>query len=69
MKATTFKTIVITVSPQGETHLETKGFAGAECRRASQFLETALGAASQEQLTAEFHQATSATEAQLRQIS
>ena len=61
------KTIVITVSPQGETRLETKGFAGTECRHASQFLETTLGTASQEQLTAEFHQTASTTEAQLRQ--
>ena len=61
------KRIVITVSPKGETNLETKGFTGAECRNASQFLETALGAASNEQLTSEFHQAASTTESQLRQ--
>ena len=61
------KTIVITVSPKGETRLETMGFSGAECRNASQFLETTLGTASQEQLTAEFHQVTSTTEGQLRQ--
>ena len=49
------KTIEIVVSPQGETRLETKGFAGAECQGASKFLEQALGATAGEQLTAEFH--------------
>lgn len=66
MTHTTSKCIVITVSPQGETRLETKGFAGAECRIASQFLEAALGTASKEQLTAEFHQAASTTEAHVQ---
>ena len=61
------KIIEVVVSPTGETKVETKGFAGAECRTASQFLESTLGTASQEQLTAEFHQAASTTEAQLRQ--
>jgi len=61
------KTIVITVSPLGETRLETKGFAGSECRSASRFLETALGTSSNEQLTAEFHQAATTTETQVRQ--
>ena len=63
------KTIVITVSPTGETQLETKGFAGAECRTASQFLEAALGASTKEQLTLEFHQAASTTETQVHQRS
>ena len=63
---TASKTIVITVSTKGETHLETKGFTGAECRNASQFLETALGTPCKEQLTSEFHQAAT-TESQLHQ--
>ena len=33
------KTIEITVSPTGETKVETKGFTGGECRDASQFVE------------------------------
>jgi hypothetical protein len=49
------KTITITVSPKGETSLETKGFAGAECREASRFVEEALGKRQSEQLTGEFH--------------
>jgi hypothetical protein len=49
------KTITIIVSPTGETSLETKGFAGAECREASRFVEEALGKRQSEQLTGEFH--------------
>lgn len=49
------KTIEIIVSPEGETKLETKGFAGVECQEASRFLERALGKRTQEQLTSEFH--------------
>jgi len=50
------KTIEIIVSPKGETSVQTKGFAGNECRQASQFIENALGRRANEQLTAEFHQ-------------
>jgi hypothetical protein len=49
------KTIEITVSPTGQTSVETKGFAGAECRQASEFVETALGQRTGEQLTGEFY--------------
>ena len=50
------KTIEITVDPKGETKVETRGFAGAECREASRFVEQALGQRTAEALTAEFHQ-------------
>ena len=50
------KIIEIIVSPKGETRLETKGFAGEECREASKFVEDALGTPAGEQLTSEFHQ-------------
>ena len=50
------KTIKITVSPTGQTRVETKGFTGGECREASRFVEQALGTRSAETLTAEFHQ-------------
>ena len=50
------KTIEIIVSPSGETKVETKGFAGSECRQASAFVEKALGSRLGERLTAEFHQ-------------
>jgi hypothetical protein len=50
------KTIEITISPTGETKVQTKGFQGGECRDASKFIEEALGQRTAEQLTAEFHQ-------------
>ncbi len=50
------KTIEITVSPSGETRVQTKGFTGPECREASRFIEEALGAWASETLTAEFRQ-------------
>jgi hypothetical protein len=49
------KLIEITVSPSGETKVETKGFTGSECRDASKFIEQALGQRTDEQVTAEFH--------------
>jgi hypothetical protein len=58
------KTIEITVSPAGQTSVETKGFTGAECRQASQFIETALGQRTGERLTGEFH----AQESQSQQL-
>jgi hypothetical protein len=48
--------IEIIVSPQGESRVETKGFAGQECREASKFVEQALGRRAGETLTAEFHE-------------
>ena len=50
------KTIEITVSPTGQTQVQTKGFIGGECREASRFVEEALGQRVNESLTAEFHQ-------------
>ena len=50
------KTIEITVDPRGQSKVETRGFAGGECREASRFVEQALGTRSAETLTAEFHQ-------------
>ena len=53
------KVIEITVTPTGETKIETRGFQGASCRDASRFLEQALGQRTSEQLTAEFHETES----------
>ncbi len=53
------KTIEITVLPNGQTKVETKGFVGAECRQASQFIEKALGQQTDEVLKAEFYAKTS----------
>jgi hypothetical protein len=52
------KTIEIIVSPQGETTVETKGFAGSECFDASRFVEQALGKQIQQRKTAEFFAAS-----------
>ncbi len=60
------KIIRVIVSPTGETKVETKGFAGGECREASRFLEQALGQPVGEQLTAEFYQ-EQATEQRIQQ--
>lgn len=50
--------IEVVISPQGETRVETRGFAGSSCQQASQFLEQALGAKTSERLTQEYyHQA------------
>ncbi len=50
------KIIEIIVSPTGQTQVQTKGFAGVECRQASKFVEKALGLKTGEQLTGEFYQ-------------
>ncbi len=52
------KTIEITVTPSGETSIQTSGFAGSGCREGSAWLEQALGLRQSESLTAEFHQVT-----------
>jgi hypothetical protein len=49
------KIIEIVISPSGQTRVETRGFAGAACRQASEFLEKALGRSIGEQLTGEFY--------------
>jgi hypothetical protein len=62
------KTIEIIVSPDGKSHVETKGFVGSECREASRFIERALGQQENEQLTRDFY-ATQAEQQQLREQS
>ena len=47
--------IEIIVSPNGQTRVETKGFAGGECLEASRFLETALGKKTSDERTSEFY--------------
>lgn len=49
------QTIEITVSPRGETRIETRGFVGPSCREATRALEAAMGVRISEQPTAEFH--------------
>ena len=60
------KVIEIVVNPKGEATVRTRGFAGAECREASRFVEQALGRRTAETLTAEFHQGQQAGQ-ELRQ--
>ena len=50
------QTIEITVTPDGQTRVETRGFSGAGCREASRFIEEALGKRASERTTAEFFQ-------------
>jgi len=59
--------IEIIVSPNGDTTVTTKGFAGQSCRDASKFIEQALGQRVDEQLTSEFHQAQSVEQQQRQQ--
>lgn len=58
------QTIEIIVTSTGQTTVETRGFSGASCRQASEFLERALGQRTGEQLTSEFHQTQSAQQHQ-----
>ena len=60
------KIIEVVVSPSGQTTVQTKGYAGADCLRASKFLEQALGVVAADRTTAEFYQPVQA-EQQARQ--
>ncbi len=49
--------IIITVSVEGETTIETKGFKGTECLKETAALELALGGVKMSDIkTREFHQ-------------
>ena len=48
--------IEVTISPSGETTIQTKGYSGGDCLQASRFLEEALGVAVQDRKTAEFYE-------------
>ena len=50
------RVIEVTVSPQGEATVQTRGYAGADCLQASKFLEQALGAVADDRRTSEFYQ-------------
>jgi hypothetical protein len=51
--------ILITISPTGETIVETSGYRGKGCVEATKQLEKALGIVSSDRKTSEFHQAES----------
>jgi hypothetical protein len=48
--------IEVTVSPRGETSVQTKGYTGGACLQASKFLEQALGATNGDRKTGEFYE-------------
>ena len=58
--------IEMTVSPNGETSIQTKGIAGSDCLQASKWLEQALGITTSDRKTGEFYQ-TNQTEQQIQQ--
>jgi len=49
------KMIHVTVSPKGETKIETTGFTGSSCQDATRALEAALGAKAGESFTPEYY--------------
>lgn len=51
------KVIQVTVTPKGETKIETTGFSGSSCQDATRELEKALGATAGETLTGEYYAA------------
>ena len=50
------RVIEVTVSPKGETTVQTKGYTGGTCLQASKFLEQALGAVASDRKTPEFYE-------------
>ena len=54
------RVIEVVVSPTGETTVQTKGYAGADCLQASRFLAQALGVTTAEHKTAVYHQTAQA---------
>lgn len=52
------RTIEIVISPSGEIQIDAVGFQGADCERATKFLESALGVVGGKQRKPEFHCST-----------
>ena len=50
------RTIEVTVSPTGEILIDAVGFKGADCEKATRFLEEALGIVGPKQKKPEYHQ-------------
>ncbi len=50
------RSIEVTVSPIGDILIDAVGFKGADCEKATRFLEEALGIAGQKQKKPEYHQ-------------
>jgi len=58
------KRIEIIVDSQGNSQVETKGFAGSECVEASKFIEQALGKQTETRTTPEFFHVQTAQQQQ-----
>jgi hypothetical protein len=56
------RVIEVTVSPQGDVSVQTRGYTGADCVQASKFLEQALGVATADHKTAEYYSTTETTQ-------
>ena len=50
------RSIEVTVSPRGDILIDAVGFKGADCEKATRFLEEALGIAGQKQKKPAYHQ-------------
>ena len=50
------RTIEITIRPSGEMQIDAVGFKGADCEKATAFLEEALGQVSAKEREPEYHQ-------------
>ncbi|MCX7008343.1 MAG: DUF2997 domain-containing protein [Kiritimatiellaeota bacterium] len=49
------RTIEVVIGPAGELKIEAMGFAGADCEKATAYLEKALGVSKARQKKPEFH--------------
>ena len=61
------KRIEVIVSPDGSSKVESKGFTGAECQKASEFIEQSLGQKLSDQRAAEFYKTETQQQQQARQ--
>jgi len=61
------RVIEVVVSPQGQSTVQTKGYAGGDCLQASKFLEQSLGLVATDRKTAEFYQSATAQQQQEQQ--
>ena len=58
------RTIEVTVSPIGDILFDAVGFKGADCEKATRFLEEALGVAGPKQKKPEYHQRATTAQTQ-----
>jgi Protein of unknown function (DUF2997) len=62
------RVIEVTISPTGETTVQTKGYTGGDCVSASRFVEEALGVVASERKTAEFFESTTIEQRQQTRV-